>query len=700
MVSKLHHEIMCGIFAYLNFLTDKNLKEILIRVLSSLKSLEYRGYDSCGVSFDILDENKQRKSVIVKSSGDIEALEKIIAPFLKENVIFNNHVAIGHTRWATHGAPTAANSHPHYSSPNLEFIVCHNGIISNYKALKDRLLREPIFSISKDKTPQNIIYQQTDAKAEFTSETDSEILPKLALFVYNSLYSQTGKKPSFLTVIANTMKLVEGTYACIFKSTLYPNEIVACKLSSPLLLGLKYSDQSDFQEAARLVKLRSDSFVTVNDETGNANVKSAPKPCELFLASDAPAFADFTNKSIVLEDWDIVHITSEVVDIINTPPESTTFRSSRIVEDLSVSIQNISLGNYPHFMLKEIMEQPSTLSQTFKTRLDDVYRHLDTIQNCNTFRFIGCGSSYNVSVSVRPLFEQYTNRRIILEIASDFNDRKPTVFRDECCIFISQSGETADTLVSLEICRSSGAFCIGVTNTPGSSLSRNTDCSIFLNAGTEIGVASTKSYSSSIISLLNFLILLIEDSKKYEKERSIAIQDMKELPSTIEKVLELKGQIENLSEVVKEQKQLLILGRRTNYGTARETSMKMEELTYVASEGMMAGELKHGPLALIDENTFVIFFTNSEDIEVRKQCMTSLQQIKARNAKVLLIASDDQKDKIGGLYDHLLIVPQTSQWVQMIVNIVPMQLLAYYVACKKGINVDRPRNLAKSVTVV
>lgn len=691
---------MCGIFAYLNFLTDKSLKEILIRVLNSLRSLEYRGYDSCGVSFDILDEKNQRKSVIVKTSGDIEALNSIITPFLKDNIVFNNHVAIGHTRWATHGAPTAANSHPHYSSPNLEFIVCHNGIISNYKALKERLLREPIFSISKDKAPQNIIYQQTDAKAEFTSETDSEILPKLALFVYNSLYEQNGVKPSFLTVIANTMKLVEGTYACIFKSALYPNEIVACKLSSPLLLGLKYSDQSEFQEAARLVKLRSDSFVTITDNEKSGKVRTAPKPCELFLASDAPAFADFTNKSIVLEDWDIVHITSEVVDIINTPPESTTFKSSRIVEDLSISIQNISLGEYPHFMLKEIMEQPSTLSQTIKTRLDGVFCHLNTIQNCDTFRFIGCGSSFNVAVSVRPLFEEFTNRRIILEVASDFNDRKPTVFRSDCCIFISQSGETADTLVSLDHCRSSGAFCIGVTNTPGSSLSRNTDCSIFLNAGAEIGVASTKSYSSSITALINFLLLLIEDSYKLQTTKKKVLEDLEKLPSVIEKVLSSKNQIENLAEMVKSQRQILILGRRTNYGTARETSMKMEELTYAASEGMMAGELKHGPLALIDENTFVIFFLSTDESEASNQSLTSLQQIKARNARVLLVVSDDQKDKVNGLFDYLLVVPKTSQWVQMIVNIVPMQLLAYYVACKKEINVDRPRNLAKSVTVV
>lgn len=360
-------------------------------------------------------------------------------------------------------------------------------------------------------------------------------------------------------------------------------------------------------------------------------------------------------------------------------------------------------------MLKEIMEQPQSLAATMRGRilpgstdihLGGMIPHIDTIKQSKYIIFIACGTSYNAALAVRPLFEQFTKQRIFVEVASDFNDRKPIVFRDDTCVFLSQSGETADTLMALEYCRNSGAFCVGINNTPGSSISRGTTCGIHLNAGVEIGVASTKCYTSMIEALLMFLLLLMQDSVSQKKERKRALQDLAILPSKVDEVLKLSATIQEIAPFVATQKNLIMLGRRTHYATARETALKIKELTYIHSEGLMAGELKHGPLALIDDESLVIFFATGEDDEMFAASQSSLQQIKARGAKVLVVANEEDVPKVKSFSDWLIVVPKMTQWTQMIVNIIPMQLLAYYVALHKGINVDRPRNLAKAVTVV
>jgi glucosamine--fructose-6-phosphate aminotransferase (isomerizing) len=409
-----------------------------------------------------------------------------------------------------------------------------------------------------------------------------------------------------------------------------------------------------------------------------------------------------TQGTVTLEDWDIVHISPHGIDIVNSNSDKLEPRLVELMGD--VKMRDISLAGYQHFMEKEIFEQPETIRNTLRSRLrsDGSIYHSGIVPNVSVIKrasyilFFGVGTSFNCAIAVRPLFEQFLNQRIYVENCSDFIDRTPVIFRNDICVFLSQSGETDDTLRALDYCRAAGAFCIGICNTPGSPLTRRTDCGMIVNAGVENAVISTKFYTSGLVALVMFLLILMQDTLSYQAIYQEAVRDLEQLSQTVQETLKLAPQIRELAAIVAKERTAIVLGRRTHFGTCRETAQKINELCQLHTEGMMAGELKHGPLALIDQDAFVIFIATGEDKEMVDACLSSLQQVKARGAKILVIASPAEVSQVKGFSDYLVVVPKTTQWTQMIVNIIPIQLLAYYVALERGLNVDCPRSLLRA----
>ncbi|KOX68219.1 Glucosamine--fructose-6-phosphate aminotransferase [isomerizing] 2, partial [Melipona quadrifasciata] len=683
-----------GIFAYLNYLTPKSRKEILELLVGGLKRLEYRGYDSAGVALDSADG---KDISIIKKQGKVKALEEEI--FYHTNIDFESkvysHVGIAHTRWATHGVPSEVNSHPQRSDSEHAFVVVHNGIVTNYKEVKT-LLQQRGYS--------------------FESETDTEVIAKLIhhLWVQHPAYS-------FRELVEQVVQQLEGAFALCFKSKYFPAECVATRRGSPLLVGIKtktrlatdhvpilygkermrisFSVYNVWKRRNHRPHGRTELPVMPRSESTSEFQPLEDKEVEYFFASDASSVIEHTNRVIFLEDDDVAAVKEGALSI-HRLRRCMDDPHAREITTLKMEIQEIMKGNYEYFMQKEIFEQPESVVNTMRGRLNfrdnSVTLGGIKIKRCRRLMLIGCGTSYHSAIATRQLLEELTELPVMVELASDFLDRNTPVFRDDVCFFISQSGETADTLMALRYCKGRGALIVGITNTVGSSICRESHCGVHINAGPEIGVASTKAYTSQFISLVMFALVMSEDRISLGSRRQEIIEGLKNLDNLIRQVLQLDDKVKELAKSLFQHKSLLIMGRGYNFATCMEGALKVKELTYMHSEGIMAGELKHGPLALVDDSMPVIMIVMRDPVYVK--CMNALQQVTARDGKPIVICEEgDEETKIFA--DRVLEVPKTVDCLQGILTVIPMQLLSFHIAVLRGCNVDCPRNLAKSVTV-
>ncbi|PVU88342.1 hypothetical protein BB559_004863 [Furculomyces boomerangus] len=682
---------MCGIFAYINYFSQKDRKFVIDTLLNGLSRLEYRGYDSAGL---VIDGDSPSLPIIYKQVGKVDALKQHIYATEKNfDHIYQTQVSMAHTRWATHGQPSTINSHPHRSDQYNEFTIVHNGIVTNYKEIKTILEKKG---------------------ARFESETDTEVVAKLLKYIYDS---QRGNKLEFQDLAKAACKELEGASAFIFKSTHYPGEIVVYRRGSPLLLGIKTEKKlnADFVD----VEFANENEIIDNPNMENkvpsyakraqshmfSNVEDESQSIEYFFSSDASAIVEHTKRVLYLEEDDIAHISSNGDLRIHRLRREDGMSSIRSIKTLEMELAEIMKGSFPHFMLKEIYEQPESVVNTLRGRVDyannkvmlgGLRNHLSSIRRCRRVVIIACGTSYHSCIATRAIFEELTEIPVTLELASDFLDRNSPIFRDDVCIFVSQSGETADTILAMKYCLQRGALCVGVTNTVGSTISRDTHCGVHINAGPEIGVASTKAYTSQFLALVLMALQLGEDRSSMAERRREIIQGLKELPEKIKEILKLDGYLKKLSkESLHDINSLLILGRGFNNATCLEGALKIKELSYIHCEGILAGELKHGPLAMIDENIPIILVMTKD--QHYNKSRNALQQIIARKGHPIILCTEGDEN-IGNEYKTISI-PESVDCLNGILAIIPLQLLSYHLAIMKGVDVDFPRNLAKSVTV-
>uniref|UniRef100_A0A034VZI2 glutamine--fructose-6-phosphate transaminase (isomerizing) n=1 Tax=Bactrocera dorsalis TaxID=27457 RepID=A0A034VZI2_BACDO len=694
---------MCGIFAYLNYLTPKSRHEVLDLLLNGLKRLEYRGYDSTGVAIDSPQAND---IVMVKRCGKVKVLEDAITEHFSgkeydEPVM--THVGIAHTRWATHGVPCETNSHPQRSDDENSFVVVHNGIVTNYKDVKTFLEKRGYI---------------------FESDTDTEVIAKLVHHLWK-------KHPgySFRELVEQVIQQLEGAFAIAIKSKHFPGECVASRRGSPLLVGIKTKTRLSTDHIPILYGKDEKSPQTCEKDTEAPKTKEhrphgqtrelavlprtestsefmplEEKEVEYFFASDASAVIEHTNRVIYLEDDDVAAVRDGTLSI-HRLKKCLDDPHAREITTLKMEIQQIMKGNYDYFMLKEIFEQPESVVNTMRGRvrfdsksvvLGGIKDFIPEIKRCRRLMLIGCGTSYHSAVATRQLLEELTELPVMVELASDFLDRNTPIFRDDVCFFISQSGETADSLMALRYCKQRGALIVGITNTVGSSICRESHCGVHINAGPEIGVASTKAYTSQFISLVMFALVMSEDRLSLQQRRLEIIQALYELPDRIRQVLKLDSQVQELAKDLFQHKSLLIMGRGYNFATCLEGALKVKELTYMHSEGIMAGELKHGPLALIDDRMPVMMIVLRDPVYIK--CINALQQVTSRKGCPIIICEEgDEETK--SYSSRSLEIPRTVDCLQGILTVIPMQLLSYHIAVLRGCDVDCPRNLAKSVTV-
>ncbi|MBP2655385.1 MAG: Glucosamine--fructose-6-phosphate aminotransferase (isomerizing) [Firmicutes bacterium] len=608
---------MCGIVGYIG---PKQAAQFLIE---GLKKLEYRGYDSAGIA--VYDGSKIN---VEKSVGRLNVLEKKV-----EQIAPKGHVGIGHTRWATHGRPSDANSHPHTDCSG-NFVVVHNGIIENYLHLKEKLI----------------------AKGHvFTSETDTEVLAHLVEEHYQGDFEAAVKK-----VLAD----VEGSYAMVFLSNYEPDKIICSKQDNPLVIGL-----------------------------GDG---------ENFVASDIPAIINRTRKTYILSDGEMAIVTKDSVWVMNRQGVPV----SKKVFEVHWDAEAAEKGGYEHFMIKEIYEQPKAIRETTAGRLakddssiifDELKWTKDDVAAIRKITIVACGTAYHAGIVGKYYLEQLARIPVEVDVASEFRYRSPLVDDKTLAIVISQSGETLDTLAALKEAKKLGARTLAITNVVGSSIAREADQVIYTQAGPEIAVASTKAYTTQLIGLLMVALYFAAFKGTLPEERIQAIiRGLKQLPSQAHEILEDVEAIKTFAKEYGFNEDVFFIGRSLDYAVALEGSLKLKEISYIHAEAYAAGELKHGTLALIIEGVPVIALATQRD--VYEKTLSNIKEVKARDAVVIGIGMQGDEE-IKKYVDHTILIPVTDKYLAPILAVIPLQLLAYYAAVTRGADVDKPRNLAKSVTV-
>uniref|UniRef100_W5KJB6 glutamine--fructose-6-phosphate transaminase (isomerizing) n=1 Tax=Astyanax mexicanus TaxID=7994 RepID=W5KJB6_ASTMX len=667
------------IFAYLNYRVPKTRKDIFTTLVKGLQRLEYRGYDSAGVAVDGCGKVDTNSICLFKKKGKVKALDEELYKndSIDLELELDTHFGIAHTRWATHGEPSAVNSHPQRSDKNNEFVVIHNGIITNYKELKKYLISKGY---------------------EFESETDTEVIPKLIKYLYDNRESNY---VSFSTLVERVIQQLEGAFALVFKSIHFPGQAVATRSAATVFSSIP--PFSVFICDTR-IDVQSKNYINRVDSSNALHSVNDRMAVEFYFASDASAIIEHTNKVMYLEDDDIAAVADGKLSV-HRMSRSAGEDPVRVIQTLQMELQQIMKGNFKAFMQKEIFEQPESVFNTMRGRicfdtntviLGGLKDHLKEIKRCRRLIIIGCGTSFHAGVATRQILEELTELPVMVELASDFLDRTTPVYRDDVCFFISQSGETADTLMALRYCKDRGALTVGVTNTVGSSISRETDCGVHINAGPEIGVASTKAYTSQFVSLVMFGLMMSEDRLSLQKRREEIINGLSKLPELIKEVLALDDKIKCIADELYQEKSLLVMGRGYHYATCLEGALKVKEITYMHSEGILAGELKHGPLALIDYHMPVIMVIMRDACYTK--CHNALQQVTARQGRPIILCCQDDPD-ISKMAYKTIELPHTVDCLQGILCVIPLQLMSFHLAVLRGYDVDFPRNLAKSVTV-
>ena len=611
---------MCGIIGYIG---NKKAEPILI---NGLLRLEYRGYDSAGIS--TIEKNGLKT---IKNKGRVSELEKVSG--IND---LTGTIGIGHTRWATHGKPSSTNSHPHMDN-SKKFAVVHNGIIENYADLKD-------FLKSQNYT--------------FLSETDTEVIPNLIHYYYQTSKNTESKK--LLEAVSNTIKMLKGSYALEILCSDFPDNMIVVRKDSPLVIGKGLNEN--------------------------------------YISSDIPAILSFTKDFYLLNDNELAFISRDSIEFY----DSNLNKIEKIAQNITWNAGAAEKNGYPDFMLKEINEQPMAIRETIGSRITSnsksIIPDLDGLNksylsSINKISIVACGTAMHAGLAGKTLFETLCEIPVEVEAASEFRYRNPLINEKTLCIFISQSGETADTIAALKLAKSKGSKTLAISNVIGSSISREADFTTYTHAGPEIAVASTKAYTSQIV-LLAIIAINFAEKLNLNKEKLEELKkDILLLPSQLEEILGNIQNIKNFAQKIYKEKDIFFIGRGIDYTVALEGSLKLKEISYIHSEAYPSGELKHGPIALIENDVTVIsILTNRLLVE---KSISNIQEVVTRGAKTFIVTNQELNHK----FDEVIQIPKTNTLISPVLSIVPLQLLSYYISKEKGLDVDKPRNLAKSVTV-